>query len=503
MVTFFEKKYKLKPVKIGFLTTLGLNVGDEFIREGIRAILDRIGLEYYPLYVDKHDESSLVGHREDEVIRVADKYWDSEVFIQAGAPVYWHLMNGTSTSLTSEWYEWAWQNRILNASRHDHPLFINLGAGSCQPWGDDGTQFIQNQDCARYARGVADRSLLTVVRDPVASNILTSLSIPHSALPCPAFLAAERHLPSRPSTNTFGVNMMPLGTHYDLKGDFNRERWYLHCHQLVTKLRRFGNVLFICHDAQEKEFARSLATSRECIYHSPTWRDYFDVYAACHIVIANRVHGAVCAAGFGVPSIILGNDTRARIGDYIGLRIFNSGIDSIADIIAAVRFLSENRSKESDRLLRLREATLRQYAELLSSDKVQESIKDVLNRKQGNSDVSSAGPHKDSGHRETVRRGYDEVRTVRHMETLLKDCEADRTARLEAIHKLEALLKESESDRAARLEIMNEQQKMIADRDRSIDTLQREIDAMRSSIVWRMAAPLRWLGRMRNGEPRS
>ncbi len=74
-------------LKIGFMTTLGVNVGDEFIREGIRAVLDRIGVPYEPLYVNKHDPHSLIHPHEEESLIVRDKYWDCDIFMQAGAPV--------------------------------------------------------------------------------------------------------------------------------------------------------------------------------------------------------------------------------------------------------------------------------------------------------------------------------------------------------------------------------------------------------------------------------
>ncbi len=44
---------------ISFLTTVNRNVGDDFIREGIRAIMDRSIGSYEPAYVDKHDVRSL------------------------------------------------------------------------------------------------------------------------------------------------------------------------------------------------------------------------------------------------------------------------------------------------------------------------------------------------------------------------------------------------------------------------------------------------------------
>lgn len=353
-------------LKIAFLTSLGVNVGDEFIREGILAMLDRLNVPYTPLYVNKVDPSSIGQPREDETQVVSDKYWQSDLFIQAGAPVYWHLFNGKSTSLTSDWHQWMWQDRILNESRK-YPAFINLGAGSCQPWGDGGEAFLNDAECVKFAVAAAARSLLTTVRDPVASEILSSLSMPHKALPCPAFYAAERHNIERQTYQLIGINLMPLGAHYDLREDFDRNSWQITCFKLVTVLRRLSKIVFICHDVHEKNFAEMFAAPDERIFYSTCWRDFFDIYSACRLVIANRVHGAVCAAGFGVPSLILGNDTRARIGDYIGLESYQSGQVDHEFIFEKAIALHNSWRTEHDRLLSLRHESFRKYQELLKS----------------------------------------------------------------------------------------------------------------------------------------
>ncbi|MBA4187010.1 MAG: hypothetical protein C0467_03230 [Planctomycetaceae bacterium] len=352
-------------LKITFMTTLGVNVGDEFIREGIRAALERIDIPYEPLYVNKHDPRSLTEPHEDESSLVRDKYWDSDMFIQAGAPVYWHLHRGASRSVNSEWHSWLWQERILNHSRSS-PLFLNLGAGSCQPWKDNGESFLADAECTDFARAAGRRSALTVVRDELASRILTKLEVPHERVCCPAFLAGARHRLANPRPELIGVNLMPLGAHYDLRENFDRDRWTKSCESLCKSLRKLGRLVFIAHDTVESEFSRRFARSGERVYLASSWRPYLDMYSSCQLVVANRVHGAVCASGFGVPSIILGNDTRAQIGEYIGLPIFGSADLNPTEVVECANRLLTARAVESERLLHLREQTLNRYKELLT-----------------------------------------------------------------------------------------------------------------------------------------
>lgn len=352
--------------KVSFLTTTGVNVGDEFIREGIRSVLDRSGIPYQPFYVNKHNATSLWTACEDEPASVSDKYWDADVFMQAGAPVYWYHSNGGSTSLTSDWHEWMWNERILKQSDEPAPRFVNLGAGSCQPWGDDGSAFIADPGCAGFARRAGARADLTTVRDPVSGRILDALGIPHETLPCPAFLAAMRHGPARLPFGAIGVNLMPLAGHYALDSAFNGPDWLVKCYLLLSRLRKLSPLLFIAHDLPERSFLSQFAAAGERVFWSANWRDYLDVYAGCSLVIANRVHGAVCAAGFGVPSMIIGNDTRASIGEFIGLPIYRGARcdpEEAGDTAAA---LLRNRCAEMERLRSLRETTLEQYTALVS-----------------------------------------------------------------------------------------------------------------------------------------
>ncbi len=45
-------------------------------------------------------------------------------------------------------------------------------------------------------------------------------------------------------------------------------------------------------------------------------------YSKAKLGIMNRVHGAFMMASFGKPSIIIGNDSRARMAEEIGLKSY-------------------------------------------------------------------------------------------------------------------------------------------------------------------------------------
>jgi hypothetical protein len=353
----------MRALRIGFLTTTGVNVGDEFIREGIRHCLDRVGRPYTALLVNKHDASSLSEPRDTEPERFADKYAASDVFIQSGAPVFWH--NGLGKSTTADWHQWAWEDRILARNAPSSPAFLNLGAGSCFAWMERGESFLADAVCADFARRSGRRAAVLTVRDEAASHILTVLDVPHHRLPCPAFLAGGRW-PRQRTGGYIGVNLMPLGGHYDFKGDFDRYAWIEQAYAVTRRLRRMGKIVFLCHSQDELEMARLLAHAGEVTFHSSAYRDYLDLLPQLDLVFANRVHCAVTAAGFGIPAVIAGNDTRALIGDWIGIPVYSSAAidpECVSDCIAELLQRSRN---ERERLLALREETAQRYTDLLA-----------------------------------------------------------------------------------------------------------------------------------------
>lgn len=347
---------------MGFLTTLGVNIGDEFIREGVLHCLEQLGLAVEPYFVNKHDRESLTSIQDVEIESIGDKIRNTDLFIQSGAPVYWHHGYGGHNSTLAEWHGWAWEERILPPGG---PVFVNLGAGSCQAWGDQGDSFVADPACAEFAIRAGQRAALTTVRDPVAANILERLGVAHERLPCPAFLAAGRRRPGQGSGDLIAVNLMPKGGHYDFSVGLATGSWIVRLHTLLEELRLVGRILFLCHDREEEEFAAQFASGGERVFRAAAYRDYLDIFPVLTAIFANRVHAAVTAAGFGIPAMIAGSDTRARIGEWIGLRVFEARTLDPAEAAAGMAELVRNRGRESERLRVLRQETVKRYSALL------------------------------------------------------------------------------------------------------------------------------------------
>ena len=344
--------------KIGFMTTLGVNVGDEFIREGICSFFDEIFETYQAFYVNKHDLDTLARTCEDECFVLEDKFRDADIIVQAGAPVYWNL--GESTCYNVSWAKELWENRIFRLGK-EKPV-LNIAAGCCQPYPGSAEDVADDPKCAAFVRQVDKACCWTSVRDPLASEILNHLGLKHEALPCTAFHAARRYqLRHNTYGNVLAVNLMPLGGHFRLKEEVNEELWAEVIEKMLPQLRRYHYLLFVAHTLEEKEFMKRWRSGSEVVFYSPRWRDYLPVYARCIGAVANRVHGAVCAAGFGRPSVIVGNDTRLQIGEFIGIPSrYVAGV-SADEIVNLIETGLKNSGSERERLLELREESAKRY----------------------------------------------------------------------------------------------------------------------------------------------
>ena len=347
-------------MNIAFMTTVGVNVGDEFIRLGIQNILRSMGIDFHSYYVNKHDPDSIFTPIYDEPETMPDKFAGCDVFIQAGAPVYWNLANGQN-SFNVGWYNWLWRDRVFAPS--PTPMFLNLGAGSCMPLDGTAKDFLQNPDCVMFTEEAFKRAALTTVRDSLACDILTELGLDCTLLPCPAFLAAcSKSLHGYHPRGPIGVNLMALGGHYDLSTEQDLGvQWEKQIPALLKGLRKGGPLMFIAHDEAEYAFQQTYALPGERVFHSRAWEEYLDAYAACSRVVANRVHGAVVAASFGIPATIIGNDSRTRIGWPIELDTFRVGAPA-HHILDRVFYQYDG---ERDRLLQLRRDTMAAYRALL------------------------------------------------------------------------------------------------------------------------------------------
>jgi polysaccharide pyruvyl transferase WcaK-like protein len=206
---------------------------------------------------------------------------------------------------------------------------------------------------------------LTTVRDPLASKALTHVGVEHELMACPALHAARRVASgktlSADRNNLLAINLMELAGHYQLKPQTDGNAWQKIIQELLPALRARYRLLFVAHDEAERKFMTQLRTADEVLFFSPDYRDYLEVYSRVGGMVANRVHGALCVAGFGRPAVIIGNDSRIGIARPIGIPAIDSADATMEWILKSLESQMSRRDEVRRRLLDLRESTARQY----------------------------------------------------------------------------------------------------------------------------------------------
>jgi hypothetical protein len=364
-------------MKIAFITTLRHNVGDDFVREGLmhllKSRLSESGIETTSIH--KHAPISTrygfewVRRRElSSVLDVVplgltrDRVLESDLLVQSGAPVYWCHRGGPKCA-DNEWFQPLIRRRYVRV--RDRTRFINLAAGSCQPYHSDGREFYEYPRVLSYIRELHEWARITTVRDRLAKKLLDSLELEAPIIPCASIFARESigAEPGRPEY--VALNFMPLGGHYDLNQGVKARRWEQTFRRFYEVAKKNVRCLLVCHDRRELRAARRIDPEAE-IFHSPDYRDYIRMYAKAATGVLNRVHGVFMIASFGRPAFVVGNDSRSKMVEEIGLE--HGYVDDVTDelLLAQLERGLNDEGEYGRRLEAIKAEAFERYCDVIS-----------------------------------------------------------------------------------------------------------------------------------------
>lgn len=367
-------------MRIGLITTLNTNIGDDFIREGICNLLKSIfadrELEFVP--VNKHQPFTVfpslhpvriaeagsrlpVGGKymqgvADRLAKTGRSRFDScDLIVQCGAPVLWPGCH------KCEWAEPLWYSVV--GRLYDKIPVLNLAAGSCYPW-EKQPEKIENSADAHFLQTISSYCEATTARDALAQKLFASIGVEASFLPCTALLAGGTGRKPGDYRDFILINYMPGGGHYDWGQKIDPSAWGRTMSALISNLTKKHKVAMLCHNETERRAASELAPDLPVIFPK-TPEEYFAAVAGAKAAICNRLHASVGMAGIGIPSIAIGTDTRLLMVDAIGVPALYVKDATLEKTEETMNGILANREAESQRLLALRERVWQEYIALV------------------------------------------------------------------------------------------------------------------------------------------
>lgn len=371
-------------MKIGIITTLSHNIGDDFVRVGIINLINALtlGRQVDYVLVNKHEPLTVYppnhplnwmgkfaenlprGRRRFE--RYAEsllhglggsRFHDCNIIIQSGAPV---IFDGCARA---EWSVPIWDH-IAGALSSKVPV-MNIAAGTCYAW-ESQPDSVPKSDDAEFLQRISSFCRLTTVRERLAHSLMNKLGVETKLLPCTAFLSGINTINSSTDSSPIYINYMEGGGHYSFGQGISGKTWLETLKDLIARVRKRHDVRVICHTKREYQVARQEFSDIQAILPASV-EEYYQHIAQAKCGIYNRLHASVALGGIGVPSVAIGTDTRMLMLDEIKTPYRYIAEANAEELENTVENLLAERASEKERLLALRAQTWAAYSELFKA----------------------------------------------------------------------------------------------------------------------------------------
>jgi hypothetical protein len=194
--------------------------------------------------------------------------------------------------------------------------------------------------------------------------VLNSLGLDAPVIPCSSIFARDQ-LGIEPSDPSFvALNYMRGGAHYSFGQKIDYDKWEKAFREFYNQIKISERCIFVCHNQAEVNEARKI-DSKANIFFSQDYVDYLRLYSQAKYGIMNRVHGAFMLAGFGRPSFVVGNDSRACMAKEIGLRnAFVNDVD-VTRLISEYQYLKNGADSFEERFSQIKTKAYQDYQSAL------------------------------------------------------------------------------------------------------------------------------------------
>ena len=242
---------------------------------------------------------------------------------------------------------------------------VDAGVGACFPLEANDYRLTDAED-RKFYKEAAELAAAVVTREPVAQQVFADLGVETSVVPCAAIASgvvmSEAAAGVEPDQYIL-VNFQRLGANEDWGQGVDPVKWRDTMRQAIATLERRMPVMLLAQSGPEAELAADLAPHLRCFWPK-TVEEYAAAISGACIGIVSRIHAAIALAGIGVPSFVVGTDTRLKTVETMGLEtafVKNVSADLLVD--ASLRLI-ERKRQEKERLIALRGSTIRQYVDI-------------------------------------------------------------------------------------------------------------------------------------------
>lgn len=223
-------------------------------------------------------------------------------------------------------------------------------------------------DAAAFYRKSLSYVSFLAVRDAEAQRLFRQLGADPPLLPCIAIGSGRLFEPYRKKASNperdgyVVVNFQAKGSNDDWGQGVDPTCWMAEVRGVIADLKAQGErVVLLCHSKYELRLAKQLDPTLPATFPE-TEHAYAEFIAGAKMGFVSRIHAAIALAGIGVPSVVVGNDTRIGTTAEMGLTSVSTLRASREQIVQAMQDLSRRLDAERDRLLALREFTIDIYS---------------------------------------------------------------------------------------------------------------------------------------------
>jgi hypothetical protein len=159
---------------------------------------------------------------------------------------------------------------------------------------------------------------------------------------------------------------MKGGSHFTFGQKIDFDKWESEFKKFYFDLKKKERVIISCHNQKEVNEALELDPEAKIFFEEHDYLAYMRFYSKAKFGIMNRVHGGFLMASYGKPSIIIGNDSRARMAEEIGLKNYFVNDVDYDVLMQEYAFLSSGADNFKERFKAIKSKAFNDYQKALS-----------------------------------------------------------------------------------------------------------------------------------------